>query len=1005
MKNYLMVFFTFLFTLQAFSQQLTGTVKVDGEPIPGVNIINIESGTGTLSDFDGNFSIDNLSEGDEIEFSYIGFQTQRVVFNGQTSLNISLEESSEKLEEVIVTGYGSVIAKNLSSSIVRVDGESVKNTALGSFEQALQGRAAGVQVITGSGMSGSGTKIRIRGANSATASSDPLYVVDGIIMEQGNYRSGNQSVGFMDTPTNILSSINPNDIQSMEVLKDAAATAIYGARGSNGVILITTKQGQAGATKIEATFDVGLSEATRRLDYVNAEEYLMLAQEAWYNAGQDPTKYWDNSGVLTAGNTKEKALTTDTDWQDVALKTGIAYRANISASGGSEKTKFFVSGNFLEEESIFVGNEYLKLNARTNLNHKVNDKLSVGTNINFTYVDNSPVPVQNGIGRAVNMLPIEPVFNPDGTYFNVTQNPRAWLDLYTTNIKNRTLTGSWYLRYQLSDALSFRTEFGLNSISVDQEQYMDRLLSTNDLALASESKNTINAWNWKNLLNYRKSFGDHSFDVLAGIESSKSKTHNIGMRGDGFASTSLKTPQDAATQSVSFNESAFTYLSIISRLNYNYKGKYLFSFTARRDGSSRFGRAKQWGTFPAGSLGYNISEEPFFEPLKGVFSYLKLKASYGITGNAEIGNYQNESRYNSVQYNGLNGISLSNIADDQLGWEESIQTNFAISAELFNGTIRADVDVYDKLTKDLLLPYPVSIVSGLTRVTTNLGEISNKGIEIVLGATLMEKNDITWDVEFQYAKNTNEVLSIGDNPEGINLPGFGTTSIYVGKPIGIQTLPIWSGVDPATGQDMYLEQSTGLSLTETQAAAQYGNLNNFFSQNNVAFGNPWPDFTGGFSTDFSYKNWSISALFSFAVGQDYLASGENINSKYFAASSAMTPLRHILGRWRSPGDVTNIAQVNLEPTLWSRTSEYVSDLDYLRMRDFTFTYSFNLPENSSIKGLDVYTKLTNFLTWTNAQPWMFDPENYVRGGNLNLMDKWRQVPQAKTVNIGVNLKF
>ena len=337
MKNYLIVFLTFLFTLQAFSQQVKGTITSDGDPIPGVNIINTETGNGTLTDFDGNFIIEKVSDGDEIEFSYVGFATQRVVYSGQTELFIELEESSENLEEVIVTGYGSVIAKNLSSSIVRVDGESVKNTALGSFEQALQGRAAGVQVVTGSGMSGAQTKIRIRGANSAVASSEPLFVIDGIIMEDGGYLDRTNTSGFMDIDTNMLSSINPNDIQSMEILKDAAATAIYGARGSNGVILITTKQGQAGATKIEATFDIGLSETTRKLDFVNAEEFLTLAQEAWYNGGNDPTKFWDASGVLVDGLTKGQALATDTDWQDTTLKTGVAYRANISASGGDEK--------------------------------------------------------------------------------------------------------------------------------------------------------------------------------------------------------------------------------------------------------------------------------------------------------------------------------------------------------------------------------------------------------------------------------------------------------------------------------------------------------------------------------------------------------------------------------------------------------------------------------------------------------------------------------------------
>ena len=1005
MKNYLIVFLTFLFTLQAFSQQVKGTITSDGDPIPGVNIINTETGNGTLTDFDGNFIIEKVSDGDEIEFSYVGFATKRVVYSGQTELFIELEESSENLEEVIVTGYGSVIAKNLSSSIVRVDGESVKNTALGSFEQALQGRAAGVQVVTGSGMSGAQTKIRIRGANSAVASSEPLFVIDGIIMEDGGYLDRSNNVGFMDIDTNMLSSINPNDIQSMEILKDAAATAIYGARGSNGVILITTKQGQAGATKIEATFDIGLSETTRKLDFVNAEEFLTLAQEAWYNGGNDPTKFWDASGVLVDGLTKGQALATDTDWQDATLKTGVAYRANISASGGDEKTKFFVSGNFLDEESIFVGNEYLRLNARTNLTHKINDKVSIGSNMNFSYVNNSPVPVQNGVGKSNTNLPIHPVYKEDGTYFNVLRNARAGVDLFTTNTKNRSFIASWYIRYQIAKGFEFRTEYGLNSISTNLKAYSDGRLRESGEGQATTSASLRNSWNWKNLLNYRKRIGNHNFDILAGVEASKSKFHLNNMKGVGFSSSTLRTPADAAVLTPTFNESAYTFLSVLSRVNYDYKGKYLISLTARRDGSSRFGKDRKWGTFPAASLGYNISEEDFFEPLKGIFNFFKIKASYGISGNAEIGNYLNESRYTQRNYNLQNGITLSNIPDDELGWESAAQTNFAVSMELFDGKIRADIDYYEKVTSDLLLPFPVSAITGVNNVTANIGEMQNNGFEVILGATLADKDDLSWDVELQLARNTNEVTDLGDNPDGINIPGFGNTAIYRGKPVGIQRMPEWGGIDPATGEDLWVQQSDGMLFTTSQVEGQFNSLNAFFSNNNVPFGNPYPDYTGGFSTDLRYKNWSVSALLSFAVGQNYVASGEIINSKYFASSMNLTPLRHMLGRWRSPGDVTNIGQLTTDPTIWSRTTQYVSDVDYLRLRDFTFTYSFDIPEGSPIKGLDLYTKLTNFLTWTNAQPWMYDPENHVRGGNTSLMDKWKQVPQAKTVNIGLNLKF
>ena len=381
----------FFLGFNAFSQDLIGTVYTSGEPLPGVNVINLTTGKGTLTNFDGDYVLKKVSEGDEIEFSYLGFESQKVVYSGQAELNITLAESSEQLEEVIVTGYGTQIQKNLSSSISKVKSEDLENTALPSFEQAIQGRAAGVQVVSGSAMSGSPTKIRIRGTNSAVASSNPLYVIDGIIVESGSFMDSNGNVGYMDHGGgNLLASINPNDIESLEILKDAAATAIYGARGSNGVVLITTKSGKSGDTQIDVTLDSGFSTITRKLDFVNSQEYLMLAQEAWYNSGEDPTKFWTDSGVLVNGLTKAQAMSTNTDWQDQALQQGKAYRANISASGGDEKTKFFISANFLDEESIFVGNEYLRLSARTNLDHKVNDKLRVGANVFYTHIDNSP---------------------------------------------------------------------------------------------------------------------------------------------------------------------------------------------------------------------------------------------------------------------------------------------------------------------------------------------------------------------------------------------------------------------------------------------------------------------------------------------------------------------------------------------------------------------------------------------------------------------------------------
>jgi TonB-linked SusC/RagA family outer membrane protein len=895
--------------------------------------------------------------------------------------------------------------KNLSSSVSKIRSEDLQNTALPSFEQAIQGRAAGVQIVTGSAMSGSQSKIRIRGANSALASSEPLFVIDGIIIETGAISDRSNSGFFIDDGGgNLLSSINPNDIQSIEILKDAAATAIYGARGSSGVVLITTKSGASGETKIDVTIDTGISESTRKIDFVNGKEYLMLAQEAWYNSGEDPKLFWQNSGVLVDGLTQAQAQLTNTDWQDQALRQGVAYRANVSASGGDEKTRFFISGNFLEEESIFIGNEYLRLSTRTNLEHKINDDLTIGTKLFFTYIDSSPVPVQNGLGKSNQNLPVHPVFKGDGTYFNPLNNVRASLDSWENNSKSRTFLANWFLDYKLADGLSFRSEYGINSVNNNDNSYLDAIIDNNAEAKAFQGSGSRNSWNFKNLLNYRNKFGKHRLDILAGIESSKNTYQVSNIRGTGFSNSTLKTPQDAAVQESYFNQSAYTFLSILGRVNYDFDGKYLLSVTARRDGSSRFGRNKQWGLFPAVSLGYNISEEPFFDGLKKTVNYLKIRASYGISGNAEIGNYNYASTYSQANYNGANGITLANVGDDELGWESAYQTNLGLSLQMFDGKFRLDVDVYEKLTKDLLLPYPVSVVSGVTSVTTNLGEIENKGIEAMVGVTILENDDFTWDAELTYAWNTNKVLNIGDNPEGIDIPGFGTTSIYIGMPIGIQTIPIWAGVDPASGQDMY-QTLDGRNLTIAEGVKEFGSVGNFLNSNRVPFGNPYPDFTGGFSSRLTYKNWSVSTLWNFSVGQTYIASGEQIQGKFAYGSMNITPLRSQLGRWRNPGDITRVAQVTTAPTTYGRTSEYVSEIDYLRMRDLTIAYRFNIDGSTLLKSVDLYAKFTNFLTFTNAPGSMYDPENYVRGGNLNLMDKWKQVPQAKTVNLGINIKL
>jgi TonB-linked SusC/RagA family outer membrane protein len=788
------------------------------------------------------------------------------------------------------------------------------------------------------------------------------------------------------------------------VLKDAAATSIYGARGSNGVILITTKKGSVGATKVNLTLDSGISEPTNRLEFVNAREYLALAKEAWYYAGNDPATFWDNSGVLVDGLTKEEALQTDTNWQDQALGTGLSTNLNLSVSGGDSKTRFFISGGMLNENSIFEGNEYLRLTTRTNIEHTISSKLKIGTTLTYTDIDNKPIPVQEGLGKATNALPIWPVKKADGTYFRPIDNVRASIDLWDIQIRSKQLIGSWFLNYKIADGLVFTSNYGLNSLNTTNRQYRDALLNFDGLATALVDISDRKSWNFKNLLNFKKQLGKHNIDFLVGTEAQKTTQNSNVISGKGFINSTVNTPQDAAQVNSNYFESTYTFMSYLSRLNYDYKGKYLLSLTARRDGSSRFGRNNQWGFFPAVSLGYILSEESFFKTLRSTINFLKIRASYGISGNAEIGNYLFASTYSQSNYNSNNGITLANIGDDKLGWEATEQRNLGISLELFDGRFRLEADYYEKLTTDLLLPYPVSVVSGLTEVTTNLGEISNTGYEFLLGVTISDRENFDWESEVTFSRNKNVVLDIGDNVEGLNLPGFGTTSIYVGKPIGIQTLPIWNGIDPATGLDIYLDKE-GNSLRQDQAIAEYGSLNSFLNANLQPYGNPFPDFVGSITNRINWKDVYINALFTFEYGADYIAAGEAINTKYAFSSFTSTPLRYALNRWRNPGEITNIGRLTTDPTIYTRTSEFISDVDFIRMKDLTIGYILRLKDSKTFESLNIYSKFTNYLTFTNAKPWIYDPENYRNGGNLNLLERWKSSPQAKTITLGLNINF
>lgn len=993
------------------NRRISGIVKdVNGDPIIGANVTIKGTSIGRVTDADGNFSFE-APIGATLTVTYIGYLDLNVKISNSSPLHLVMKEDAMVLDEVVAIGYGTQVRKNLSSSISKVKSEHLQNVAAPSFESALQGRAAGVQVTTGSALGGSGVSIRIRGTSSVSASSEPLYVIDGIPMESGaiSDRSVGAAAQVWDlqiaTPTNVLASLNPNDIESLEVLKDASAAAIYGSRGANGVVLITTKKGKAGKMNVSASASFGISTATRKPKLLNSEQYIELAQEAWTNSGNSLNDFWNKSGVLIDGLTKEQALNTHTDWKDETLRTGITQDYNVSVSGGSEKIVYYVSANMKDEKTILKGNHYQKFSTRMNLESQVNEIFRVGSNLSFSSVKDNQAPTgfAGGVGLVTFALPIWPVYKEDGSYFNFNSNhPLASITERTINLNSNQFIGNWFVKANIFEGLTARTDFGVNLLSNDDFHYKSGKLIWHKRSVSSTVLGRRMSWDWKNVLNYMKALGQHNFDVVLATEMQKSQRHMNTMLGEGFFNTVMTKPQDAETKKAIYLDSGYAFMSYIGRVNYSYNDTYLFSASMRADGSSRFAKSNRWGYFPAVSLGYTVSNESYFKTLKSIVNFLKLRASYGIVGNAEIGDYAYYSSYANTTYNGQTGIKLSNLGDDKLGWEQTAQLDLGVNLELFNSRLSIDFDYYDKRTKDLLIPYPVSVLTGVSRVTRNIGELSNKGFEVSINSVNIQTRGFTWETNLNFAHNKNEVTKLTD---GIitDQSSFGNAQVHLGYPIGTKYRPVWAGVDPATGEDAYLELS-GNKLLYSQIIAEYGSFNNYASKNQQPTGNPYPKLTGGFSNNFTFKNWSLGVLFTFATGMDFDLGMQRRSLAAFG-SSKYNPYATILDRWQKPGDIATVSKLTTDNINWTQTTETLHRTDYLRLKDVTLGYTFKLKKGLAAKNLNCYIKGVNLLTFTKAPDSYWDPEWTQSGTATEAADADATAPQATSLIVGIKVDF
>ena len=1004
-------------------------VDENEEPLIGVTVLlKSNSRIGTVTDVDGSYTLEIIDSKDTLVFSYIGYKSFEVAIDGRAEVNASLDPDLQTLDEVIVVGFGTQKKRFTTGAISKVDGEELQNLAQSTVESSLQGKVAGVQVTTSDAMAGAPVTIRIRGTSSIVASSEPLYVVDGVPVVSGNFSYNNASSWRLATAheSNALSQLNPADIESIEILKDASAAAIYGSRGANGVVLITTKRGKVGKTKFDVNLQSGYSTETNRIDLLDGPTYIELAKEAWsnsdadaqlddnprndnrYSTANDFEKMW--ASLLPTGLTKEVAENTNTDWLDYALQDGQFKEASLAASGGNAKTTFYIGGTYRDEQGIFVGNNFQRYNARVNLDHKPTENISMGARMAYTVTDNDIIPISwaGGLGSAQSQsMPFWPVFNEDGTYFNPQSGYNVAAELANTemNQKGTSVLGNIYAQINFLQDFSFRSEFGINNIYKKERYYRSAIIEPNAIATSVLSE-SIN-WNINNTISYSKVFGKHAVDLLAGMNATDNDFYTNIINGETFANPALKNPENAAIQTANIATSQFAFLSYLGRLNYRYNEKYLLSVSVRRDGSSRFGSGSRWGTFPAISLGWIISDEDFLQG-NSTLTFLKLRASYGQTGNAEIGNFEYFGSFASSNYVDLPGIIVQEIDNQNLGWESTEQYDVGLDFGLWEGRLEAGVDFYLKKTSNLLTEVDVSALSGVERVTSNVGSLENKGFDFSL-TTRNITGKFKWSTNLNLAYNRNEITDLGGRAF---IPGqfFGLGAVGVGYPVGARFTVEWAGIAESDYSTVVTNPETN-SQEEIQIRGgdnlyvnRFGEVTNIYDPNDQKFiGNPTPVWTGGMTNSFSFKNFDLSFLFTFAAGHDM--ANEEQQYQYTGFGYGWTMWADAVDRWQEQGDQTHIQRLTWVPAR-NNSSRFMRSANFIRLRDVTIGFNFpsSLLQRLKLSSARVFVKGTNLATFTDYPGW--DPEyNRDGAGNVSQGKSWLPSPQAKSVSFGLNVSF
>jgi len=978
----------------AQNKTIKGRVTEDGKkPLSNASIIVKGTTVAAKTNDEGYYSITIPANGRVLKFSSLNFEDQEVNIGSKSEINVILVNTVSDLQQVIVTGYGTTKKATNTGSIATVKASEIENLPFSSVDKALQGKVAGLQSVATSGQPGASQAILIRGASSISASNAPLWVVDGVPINAGD-------ASRLQTTGNLLSTLNPNDIESISVLKDAASQSIYGSRAANGVIVITTKKGKSGKTKFRFDTELGNSDVAyvnEKYKPLDANEYINLTREGLVNAGASAAQTTSILNSLGQGNG------INFNWFDNIMRVGQQKQYNFSAEGGNDKTTFFLSGGNFVQDGTSINSQLKRNNVNFRITNKATDKLTIGLNVNAGNVSQR-APLNGGafgnpLLSTYFLLPTYSAYKPDGTYNYILNgglhNTVALSEMDKRFLRQSSIRGSVNGEYKILDNLKFRSVYGIDYNALEEDQYNNPLhgdgLASNGRAFAYYTRyfNYV----WTNTLDLQQNItrnGDLSSSTQIGYEAQKSAGYFSSLQAQQFPpSLSLTYPASGASPTTSSATiSDYTFESQFASTNLNYKNRFVLSGSFRRDGSSRFSAKNRYGNFWALGATWNIDREDFMANNK-IFDQLKLRGSYGVNGNAGIGNYDAPALYGfGFNYNQLPGSAPTNVGDENLTWELNKPMNIGLDFSVLKNRVNVTVDYYIRKSENLLLSVPLSNTSGFGSATRNIGSMENKGLELSLNIIPVQTKDLRWDVDFNFSNNKNTITSLPNKADILS----GNFIIRQGQSLNTFFLREWAGVNIATGDPQWYTTDKRQASSNVYPGASA----------RILAGQALPKFFGSLTNALTYKGFNLSAQLYYNFGNQvfdtwrgyYLGSG-------FGAS--FNKVKRQLDAWKNPGDITDVPKYvyNGNKNFNAGSTYNLNDGSFVRVRDIQFGYT--LPkayaEKLKIGNANFYVRGTNLFTWVKDKNLPFDPEQGTSSAtNLNVF-----IP--KTVTVGLSLAF